>query len=147
MIQPDARWLHTISGLGLGGSLLGAVDHDAAVAWLGAGVAGVGFVLSAVLSWYHKLREAARLENAADRRAQLEDVRAMARVQIELEQRTCDIEQRANQTLARVAAAEVRSAELAELIEKVRCRFPKPDGRARCCGAASPTRTPESISN
>ncbi len=111
------------------GSVVGAISESELITWTGAIIAVGSAVVTAVLAGYHKLREAARDERAkdqqqqradraADQQQQLEDVRAFGRAQIEME--------------TRIASAAKRLDEIEATVDKVRCRFPAPDGSARC---------------
>ncbi len=102
------------------GGVVGVLTHDQILTWTGATIAVGSAVLSAAVAAYHKLREARRDEDAADRKVLLDDIRAMTRVQVELE--------------LRISNSEIRLNEVEILIDRVRCKFPNPDGTARCCG-------------
>jgi len=102
------------------GGVVGALTHDQILTWTGATIAVGSAVLSAAVAAYHKLREARRDEDAADRKVLLDDIRAMTRVQVELE--------------LRISNSEIRLNEVEILIDRVRCKFPNPDGTARCSG-------------
>jgi hypothetical protein len=113
------RALPPIFGLaGASGALWGAISHDEVVAWSGAGVAVVSAVTSALIPAYHRLCSAVRAERRADRQILIDEVRALARVQIEFEHR--------------IQSATKAIAELEAHVEKVRCKFPLADGSARC---------------
>ncbi|HMF38292.1 MAG TPA: hypothetical protein VKF17_16735 [Isosphaeraceae bacterium] len=103
------------------GAVWGALSHDQVVAWGGAMIALGSAIVAAGLPAYHRLREARRAEDAADREAVLNDIRALTRVQVELE--------------TRIAAGAKRLDEIESQMERVRCRFPNPDGTAKCSSA------------
>lgn len=105
------------------GSIWAAIDRDALVAWGGAILALVGASTSGMIAIYHRMREAARSENALDHAQALEEIRALARVQIELEMR--------------IASAEDQCTELSTRIERVACRYPLANGTARCADKES----------
>jgi len=118
------------------GSVFGAFNQSELITWTGAIIAVGSAVVTALLGGFHKLREAAREERAkdqqqqrmdrsADQQQQLDDVRALGRVQIELE--------------TRIAAGTKRLDEIESAMERVRCRYPAADGTARC---ADPTKAP-----
>ncbi len=122
MIRTVTRWSATVPAVACGGSVMAALDHNAFLAWVGAGVAGAGFVLNSVLSSYHRVREARRAEDSADRAALLEATRAYGRAQIELENR--------------IAKSEHDVTELAERIRD----FDAVCARRRClCPLLNPT--------
>ncbi len=104
MIRCLTRWSATVPAVACGGSFMAAVDHNAFLAWVGAGVAGAGFVLNSVLSSYHRVREARRAEDSADRAALLESTRAYGRMQIELENRIAKSEHDATELAERFHA-------------------------------------------
>src|SRR5208283_4698610 len=112
--------IRIFAAAGGAGGVVGALTHDQVLTWTGATIALGSAVLSAAVAAYHKLREARRDEDTADRKALLDDIRAMTRVQVELE--------------LRISHAETRLNEVEILIDRVRCKFPNPDGTARCCG-------------
>src|SRR5208282_4312313 len=76
------------------GSLLGAITSDQILTWAMACIAISSAILGCVIASYHKWREGMREDDRKDRLAQLEDVRAMARVQVEIEMRMSAIERR-----------------------------------------------------
>ncbi len=119
-----------LAAAGGAGGVVGALTHDQILTWTGATIAVGSAVLSAAVAAYHKLREARRDEDAADRKIQLDDIRALTRVQVELEIRICQAESRLN--------------EVETMIDRVRCKFPNAEGTARCGGAETPTGTPGS---
>ncbi len=115
-----------LSGLCYGsaaGSILGAISHDQVVAWTGALIAVGSALVTAGLPVYHRLREARRSEDAADRARVLEDVRALTRVQVEME--------------GRIAADGRRLNEIEAQMERIRCRYPNSDGTAHCADPAN----------
>jgi hypothetical protein len=112
--------IRIFAAAGGAGGVVGALTHDQVLTWTGATIAVGSAVLSAAVAAYHKLREARRDVDAADRKALLDDIRAMTRVQVELE--------------LRISHAETRLEEVKILIDRVRCKFPNLDGTARCCG-------------
>jgi hypothetical protein len=110
--------LKIFAAAGAGGGVAGALSHDQLLAWAGAGIAVGSAFVTAIVAAYHKYREARRDEDTKDRRSQLEDIRSLARAQAELE--------------ARIGRAEIAATSLSEVVERVRCRYPNPDGTARC---------------
>jgi hypothetical protein len=110
--------LKVFAAAGAGGGVAGAISHDQLLAWAGAGIAVGSACVTGVVAAYHKYREARRDEDTKDRRSQLDDIRALARTQTELE--------------ARISRAEKAASALTEAVERVRCRYPNPDGTARC---------------
>jgi hypothetical protein len=115
--------IRIFAAAGGAGGVVGALTHDQILTWTGATIAVGSAILSAAVAAYHKLREARRDEDAADRKIQLDDIRALTRVQVELE--------------IRISQAETRLEEVKYLIDRVRCKFPNPDGTARC-GSETP---------
>ena len=109
---------------GFGGSLLAAIDRNAFMAWTAAGVGAVGLIVQGVLSWYRQARDLKRLEDEADRSTNLESMRVLGKVQIELERR--------------ITRADLAIVELGKQIESVRCVFPDADGGPRCRGMQEP---------
>src|SRR5271166_5751965 len=89
--------LHGVCYAATGGAVLSAFSSDQLFTWSAVAVAISSAIITAGLAGYHKLREAARQENIADRAADLESIRAMARIQIELENRVATIEKTANE--------------------------------------------------
>ena len=73
--------------------------------------------MTTAVAAYHKYREARRDEDTKDRRSQLDDIRALIRVQAELE--------------ARISRAEIAAATLTKSVEGTRCQYPNSDGTAR----------------
>ena len=120
-----SRVFAVMPAIGLGGSILAAVDRNAILAWTGAGVAAAGIVLQQAIHFYHQAREARREENTKDHAAELEVVRLLGTVQRELE--------------SRIMKSEHDIIELTRQIDAVRCVFPNPDGSPRCKGAATPS--------
>lgn len=110
--------LSIVATAGGAGGVLGAITHDQFLTWCGAIAAASSAFISLGLSAYHRLRDAQRTEAAADRAAQLDDIRAMTRVQIELERR--------------IDSTESRLTGLDGQLERVRCRVPNADGTAKC---------------
>jgi len=110
------------------GGVIGALTHDSLMTWTGAAIAAVSALLSGMIAGYHRYRGARRIEDAADRDAQLEDIRGLTRAQVELE--------------LRIAKAEHDTIELGTQLQVVRCRFPLPDGRARCTDSTDAPTTP-----
>jgi hypothetical protein len=104
------------------GGVVGAATHDEVLTWCGVALAVCSAILSTAIAGYHRIRDARRTEDAADRQAQLDDIRALTRVQIELERR--------------IDSTETRLATVDGQLERVRCRFPQPDGTAKCAGLA-----------
>jgi hypothetical protein len=117
MIKVVANAVPLISGVGLGGSVIGALDHDAALAWIGAGVAIAGAILTAVVQGYHQIRAAKRAEDTLD------SVAGMSALG-DLLKRTVAVE-------AGLTAVEARML-------LTGCRRPLPDGSARCTIEESP---------
>jgi hypothetical protein len=113
----------TVSGIGFGGSIIAAFDHDTFMMWIGVGVSGFGFIMTAVLNSYHKFREIRRHEDEADVLVKLDTEGKIRRKQRELEDR--------------IAKAEQDAVELAARVESVNCAFPRDDGSARCRGMDS----------
>ena len=114
----------SLPAVGFGGSLLAAMDRNAFMAWTAAGVGAAGLIVQGVLSWYRQARDLKRLEDEADRSTNLESMRVLGKVQIELEQR--------------ISRAEQATVELGQRIESVRCVFPDADGGPRCRGRELP---------
>jgi len=112
--------IRIFAAAGGAGGVVGALTHDQILTWTGATIAVGSAVLSAAVAAYHKLREARRDEDAADRKIQLDDIRALTRVQVELE--------------IRITQAESRLNEVKTMIDRVRCKFPNAEGTARCGG-------------
>ncbi len=122
--------IRILAAAGGAGGVVGALTHDQILTWTGATIAVGSALLSAAVATYHKLREARRDEDAADRKIQIDDIRALTRVQVELDMRIGQAESRLNEVLT--------------LIDGVRCKFPNADGTARCGGAETPIGTPGS---
>ncbi len=100
------------------GGVIGAVTHDQVLTWCGVALAVASAVLSAAVAGYHRIRGARRDEDTADRKFQLDDIRALTRAQVELERR--------------IDSTENRLTGLDGQLERVRCRFPNADGTAKC---------------
>ncbi len=122
--------IRIFAAAGGAGGVVGAFTHDQILTWTGATIAVGSAVLSATVAAYHKLREARRDEDAADRKVQLDYVRTLTRVQVDLE--------------IRISQAETRLKEVKTLMDCLPCMFPNADGTARCRYAETPTGTPES---
>ncbi|MGC8640027.1 MAG: hypothetical protein ACP5XB_09150 [Isosphaeraceae bacterium] len=110
--------LKIFAAAGAGGGVAGAISHDQILTWSGAAVAVGSALVTAAVAAYHKYREARRDEDTKDRRSQLEDIRKLTRVQADLE--------------SRISRSETAVTSLSDLVERVRCRYPNPDGTARC---------------
>ena len=120
------RQIHLLTGFGAGGSIFGALDHDALIAWAGAGVAIGGFLLSAGITWYHKIREATRNEDAADRARETESLREQVALQLDLTHRVAV-------NTEKQAISERMLSELIERMTRERCPYVT-DGAAKCAG-------------
>lgn len=110
--------LKIFAAAGAGGGVAGAISHDQILTWSGAAIAVGSALVTAAVAAYHKYREARRDEDTKDRRSQLDDIRALTRVQAELE--------------ARIGRAETAATALTQAVDYARCRYPNPDGTARC---------------
>src|SRR5208282_4496155 len=135
--------LHGTCYVATGSAIFGAFTSDQLFTWSAVAIAISSACITAGLAGYHRLREAARQENIADRAADLESIRAMARIQIELENRVATIEKTANElagTLlsrktefeAMFSDLKVRIASMGTELEAAKCKFPAPDGTAAC---------------
>src|SRR5271157_1822396 len=127
--------LHGVVYASAGVATLAAFNSDQLLTWSAVTVAISSAILTAGVAGYHKLREAARQENIADRAADLESIRAMARVQLELETRIVNIEKTAGELIETLAA---RKAEFGAMfdemkanigamhkdLESAKCKFP-----------------------
>jgi len=139
------RQIHLLTGFGAGGSIFGALDHDALIAWAGAGVAIGGFLLSAGITWYHKIREATRNEDAADRARETESLREQVALQRDLTHRVAantesvreqvalqlDLTHRVAVNTEKQAISERMLSELIERMTRERCPYVT-DGAAKC---------------
>jgi len=137
------KTLHGVVYASAGVATLAAFNSDQLLTWSAVTVAISSAILTAGVAGYHKLREAARQENIADRAADLESIRAMARVQLELEARIVNIEKTAAELVETLAE---RKAEFAKMFEDMRtnlatmhkdleaakCKFPAADGSPSC---------------
>src|SRR5271166_4787501 len=135
--------LHGIVYASAGVATLAAFSGDQLLTWSAAAVALSSGFLTAGIAGYHKLREAARQENIADRAADLESIRAMARIQIELEQRIVNIEKTAGEL---VKTLETRKTEFGKMFDEMRtnlaamhrdlesakCKFPGVESGKAC---------------
>ena len=135
--------LHGVCYAATGGAVLSAFSSDQLFTWSAVAVAISSAILTAGLAGYHKLREAARQENIADRAADLESIRAMARIQIELEQRIVNIEKTAGELVETLAT---RKAEFGAMfdemkanitamhrdLESAKCKFPGTESGKAC---------------
>src|SRR5208282_3183910 len=126
-----------------GSAIFGVFTSDQLFTWSAVAVAISSACITAGLAGYHRLREAARQENIADRAADLESIRAMARIQIELENRVANIEKTANELAGTLLAGKmefegiladmrVKIASVGKELEAAKCKFPAPDGSAAC---------------
>ena len=112
--------LHGVCYAATGGAVLSAFSSDQLFTWSAVAVAISSAILTAGLAGYHKLREAARQENIADRAADLESIRAMARIQIELEQRIVTIEKTAGEL---VKTLETRRTEFGKMFDEMKANI------------------------
>ena len=108
-----------VASLGAIGSIFGAISHEQVLTWSGVGLAVASALVTFMTSALHKVREAAREEDKKDRATQLEDIRALARFQVELEHR--------------ITADRKLLDELETRLDLERCPY-LADGRARCDG-------------
>lgn len=106
------------SGVGAVSAVLGALSNDEIVTWAGVAIAVGSAAGSVLLSGYAKLRDSIRTADHLDRQAVIQDIQALTRVQTELEDR--------------ITKAEINLEACEAEIEKCRCRYPLPDGAARC---------------
>ena len=111
MINNVIKTIPITVSLAAGGAVYAAIDHDAILAWVGASVAIGGAVLTLIVQGYHKIRSARREENLLDGAAQLVATAKLAE---------------------RTEAVEAALTRLEEHVRRVGCRFPNPDGTARC---------------
>jgi len=114
----------SMPAMGFGGSFFAAMERNAFMAWTAAGVGAAGLIVQGILSWYRQAREARRIEDEKDHLAELEVVRLLGKVQLELE--------------ARIIKSEHDILELVRRIDCVRCTFPNADGSPRCKGLEKP---------
>ena len=120
-----ANWCFgSMPAVGFGGACLAAADSNAVLAWTAAGIAAAGLVVQGVLSWYRQARDAKRTEDKADLKTNLESIRLLNRMQLDLEHR--------------ITRAELAAVKLGKQIELVRCVFPDSDGSPRCHGREAP---------
>ena len=135
--------LHGLTYTAAGGAVVGAFAGDELLTWSAVTMAISSAILTAGVAGYHKLREAARQESIADRAADLEAIRAMARIQIELEARIVQIEKTAGELVKTLATRkteftamfdeiQVNVATMHADLERRQCKFPSPDGTPRC---------------
>ncbi len=83
-----ANWCFgSMPAVGFGGACLAAVDSNAILAWTAAGIAATGLVVQGILSWYRQARDTKRTEDQADLKTNLESIRLLSRLQLELEHR------------------------------------------------------------
>jgi len=118
------KWILIIPAIGMGGSFMAAVDHNAILSWIGAAVASSGFILNSVLSSYHRVREARRQEDGADRVAAFEAMQMLRLAQSDLE--------------SRILKGENDVINLTSRLDAVRCLFPSLDGKPRCVAEGNP---------
>ena len=114
------KFLHGLCYSATAGAIFGAINSDQLLTWSAVIVAISSAILTASVAGYHKLREAARLENQADRAADLESLRAIKRLQIELEQRVASIEQTANEVAKTLI---LRKAEITSMFDDIKAHF------------------------
>jgi hypothetical protein len=114
-----SRVVPPIAGLGAIGSIFGAISHEQILTLTGVGLAVASAIVTFMTSALHKVREAAREEDKKDRAVQLEDIRAIARFQVELEHR--------------ITAESKLLDELEERLNRERCPYIV-NGLARCNG-------------
>lgn len=104
--------LSTTASVGASSAIVGAVSHQDLLTWSGVIVAVVSALVSGAVAGYHKIREAARQEDVADREATETAIRRQISAQMELEQRS----------KANAAHLDVAEHMLAELLERVKAQ-------------------------
>lgn len=109
-----------LASIGAVWAVIGEMSQDQLLTWAGVIIAAGSALGSAVLAGYGKFRDRMREADRLDRAAAMEDIRALTRVQTELD--------------ARIARTEAALLALEAEYEKGRCRLPLPDGSARCAG-------------
>ena len=122
--------LTTTASAGAGGAIVGAFTHQDLLTWGGVIVA----ILSAFVSWavggYHKIREAARQEDLADKEAAELATRRQIQAQIQFEAKI-------NANARKVTILEKSLEELVERVRRERCPFSE-GGHSRCEGLVQP---------
>jgi hypothetical protein len=103
---------------------VGAFTHQDVLTWCGVIVAILSALVSTTVAGYHQIREAARQEDLADKKAAEQAARRQIQVQVEYEARI-----RAN--AEKVAILEKA---VTELVDRVRCSRTSltQDGQTRC---------------
>lgn len=94
-----------------------AVSDSQVLTWGAVGIAVGSALVTAVLSGYHKIREAARTEDQADRKSVLQDVRDLANAQTDVEVRVRAMEEKAGE-LAKLLS--LRKSELDQMIVAIK---------------------------
>lgn len=132
--ENSQKILHGFCYVGTGGAVCGAISNDQLFTWSAVAVAISSAFITAGLAGYHRLREAARQENVADRAADLESIRVMARVQIEIESRVNIIEEKANKVIERIGLIEAKAKILGIVVEDAAAKLSSQNspGEAPC---------------
>ncbi len=116
--------------------LVSAVTHEQILTWIAVGIAVSSSCVTALIANYHRIRQAKRDEDSADRRLMLDDLRAIVRTQIEMESRMQKmsrfIEDKAQSADDRFIEIEKKTSDLLKNFDRSACRFPLPDGTAKC---------------
>jgi hypothetical protein len=122
--------LSTTASAGAGGAILGAFTHQDVLTWAGVVVAIASAAVSGAVAGYHKIREAARQEDLADKEAAELATRRQIQAQITFESKI-------QSNAKKVAILEQTMAELVERVRRERCPFAQ-DGHAHCEGKDCP---------
>lgn len=130
------------------GTVLGVITNEQILTWSAVVVAVSSTLVTAMIAGLHKIREAARQEDIADRAGEAEDIRAAARLHIELEGRVASNESRvlgiddaivaikirAAEISGRISDAEKRSAAIIAMLDRLKNRCPLLEGSMVCAG-------------
>ena len=122
--------LSTTASAGAGGAIVGAFTHQDLLTWSGVIVAILSALVSGAVAGYHKIREAARQEDIADREAAELATRRQIQAQIEFEAKI-------NANAAKVAILGQTVADLVERVRRERCPFAQ-EGHSHCEGSDQP---------
>lgn len=116
--------LNFAASAGAGGAVVGAFSHQDMMTWSGVAIAVTSAMITAAMAGYHKIREAARQEDIADRQAQEEAIKRQLRAQVELEERL-------KWNSEKLEIMEKSVLELVERVKRERCPFAE-EGHAKC---------------
>ena len=113
-----------VGGAGIG--LAGAINHETVLTWVGVILAAGSAIVSGAIAGFHQLKSAVREENQKAAAAVVATARVLALTQAQFE--------------ARVERMDQRLIGIEKRLEEAMCRFPTPEGAARCTDRKEPPR-------